>query len=285
MNVVARVRGFTLVELLVVIAIISVLTSAVAIYSLRSSELSRNIKRQSDLTMLKNAVEQYKLSYGRYPAGCNGANNWSGEFGSPSNACPSGNPQYIVGLAPEFIPVLPRDPRRTGTGEGYAYVTNAAGTVYKIIAMGTVEGVPVTDSHPFKSCDVIYNPTNPNNDIKVDGYCGALYTGDSSPTQTEVDLTHQCNGSHQRFQTSYAVWGGFAPLQAIPGSGSGFPDECLSSGWCVNPNPPNPTDDPLDSFIRGTELSTSSPSLQPSLTLRTVLIVRAVNGTTQIICK
>lgn len=300
MSVISKVRGFTLVEILVVIGIIAVLTSAIAIYSLSSSELSRNIKRQSDLTMLKNAVEQYKLSIGRYPAGCNGAGNWSGERGSPSNACSGGNPQYIVGLAPEFIPVLPRDPKRSGTGEGYAYVTNANGTAYKIMAMGTVEGGPVTIDHPFKSCDVKYfqvTPTSPvqfSGDIRQSGYCSSVYDADGGSiiqTFSSSYNTHVCypgdplgspplQGS-QRFQTSYAVWGGFAPLLALPGSGNGNdPGQCLGNGWCVNPNPPNPTDDPLNSFVHS---NTTPPPLQDRD--RATLRVRALSGTTQIICK
>lgn len=178
-----------------VIAIIGVLASIVTISSLEAGKQSRDEKRQADIRSLQGAVELYKNKYGRYPVGCNGADNWSGQVGTDF-ACGGSDGQYIVGLAPEFISVLPLDPK-PGSGEyGYAYVTNSNGSVYKIISMNSVESGPVTDAHKFASCD-IHNENIGTGDIEQAGWC------------FEEGV---CQDSNSRFQTSYAVWGGFAPL-------------------------------------------------------------------------
>lgn len=161
-------QGFTLIELLVVIAVIGILASIV--YSNLSSTggVGRDAKRKADLRNMQSAIEQYKNRNGEYPrVGCAvGIDGFSGE-----NDCTT----YISGLAPEFISVLPHDPKRL-TNAGYAYTTNTEGTVYKLMAIGTVESETVTNASAFMSCD-----TN---------ICKGICT---------TDVSH-----------SYAVWGGYA---------------------------------------------------------------------------
>ncbi len=168
--------GFTLVELMVVIGIISVL--AVIVYANISSAgpKARDAERQADLRNLQNAIASYKQTHNRYPTmGCTpGADLISGE-----NDCAT----YITGLAPQFITVLPRDPKR-GSAVGYAYVTNTDGTSYKIMAVGTVESETVTASHNFKRCD--------NSTVSI---CSA---------------TGVCAVASIEYQKTYALWGGFA---------------------------------------------------------------------------
>ncbi|PJC55947.1 hypothetical protein CO026_02950 [Candidatus Kaiserbacteria bacterium CG_4_9_14_0_2_um_filter_41_32] len=169
-------RGFTLIELLVTIAVIGILASIV--YSNLSSTggVGRDAKRKADLRNMQSAIEQYKNKKGVYPSeGCVvGSDGFSGE-----NDCLA----YISGLAPEFISVLPHDPKRL-TNVGYAYTTNSAGTVYKLMAVGTVESETVTSDSEFKSCD-------------TSGICPTSGSGVCSP-------------SNSRYQKSYAVWGGYA---------------------------------------------------------------------------
>jgi prepilin-type N-terminal cleavage/methylation domain-containing protein len=196
-------RGFTLVELLVAMVIISILSSVVLFSVSGARKASRDAERQSDLRAIQTAVEAYKQKNGRYPAmassgsGCTYVDN----FATESNCYP-----YIVGLEP-FMPKLPRDENR-GSGQGYGYITNSAGTAYKIIAMNTVESEVVTDTHPFASCDFSRIDTLP--DMVVSGsktfiamMCDeVVFAGNSRPTQCEL--------ANPRFQKSYAVWGGFA---------------------------------------------------------------------------
>ncbi len=216
------------------ISIISVLLLAVTFSVSGSSAQSRDAKRQADLRNLQQAIELYKIDNGRYPEGCNGPYQWSGQLGT-DHACTgtgqyAGTGEYIVGLAPEYISVLPTDPRLPGgpsPDAGYVYTVNTAGTVYKIMALNTVEAdtllrpqppalpSPRAFSHPFRSCamevmpdTVSYMPQNSLCHRVPDGH-GGLST--FPPTQ--------CQYSNLRFQSSYALWGGFAFDNASGGDG------------------------------------------------------------------
>ncbi len=139
--------GFTLIELLVVIAIIGILASVI-LASLNTARVkSRDSMRQQELTELQKAVEVYYADYGSYP-------NTGGSYFSTLNAgCGSTigtqTANWIPGLAPTYIPVLPADPSFTNPSScrGYAYASN--GTNYKIIALGSVEEGNVKASQPF----------------------------------------------------------------------------------------------------------------------------------------
>lgn len=193
-------QGFTLVEIIIVVAIISIIAGIVLFNVGTASQKSRDGDRQADLRTLQSAVELYKQKYGRYPAGCRGAGVWSGQT-STDYVCASGN-QYIVGLAPEFIRALPTDKRLAETNpnnSGYVYTTNADRTVYKIMAKRTVESEVVDYSHPFKSCDT--DSTASTNPI-----CNS--TAPSGGKPNHCDSTHPTG--RLLFETTYAVWGGFA---------------------------------------------------------------------------
>ncbi len=204
--------GFSLIELMVAISIIGILASIVYANFGAGNAEARDAKRQTDLRVLQTAISQYKQKYERYPvAGCTvGAGNWAHE-----STCTD----YIVGLAPEFIPRLPKDPKR-GTAEGFSYVTNANRTVYKAMVMNTVEDDVVSYTHPFKSCDIKPDLSGnlqvclggPNcTTVNNVGWCAYVAT-----TPTRGDEPNHCkraidNGNaNQRFDNSYAVWGGFA---------------------------------------------------------------------------
>lgn len=186
--------GFSIIELLVVITIISILAGALYFNVSEGSAQSRDAERQSDLRNLQSAIELYRNDNGRYPEGCNGAGNWSGQVGT-AYACASGA-AYITGLAPGYISTLPTDPRTTGNQSGYVYTTDANGDVYKLMAKNTVESETVSYGHPFQSCDT---DTSANNNPP---YCNATHPSNSKPAW--------CLETDSQFQTSYGVWGGFA---------------------------------------------------------------------------
>ncbi len=194
------VAGFTLIELLVVVTIIGILAVIVTADFGKSRQVSRDIERQSDLRNLQAALELYRNAEGRYPAGCNGPNNWSGQKGSAS-PCASGS-QYVVGLAPKYIPVLPTDPKLNGAS-GYMYTVDADGMVYKIMAENTVESEVVTPSHQFSRCGDIYDTSKECASVPT-SHTGTPYTynvGGITPSQ--------CNTS-STYSNDYAMSGGYA---------------------------------------------------------------------------
>ncbi len=208
-----KVSGFTLVELLVVISIIAILAGVVGINAKESGQKSRDVDRQGDLRALQSAIELYKNKNGKYPAQCNAtggaADGWSGQLGT-NFACNDGTNQYIVGLAPEFISVLPVDPKLNGNDSGYVYRTNTNGTVYKLMAMNTVEAELVGNSHSFKRCDWDSN-FNASSDIEKSGLCTNVKY-DIGQSAGANNTPEWCKPSDVRFQKSYAIWGGIAPL-------------------------------------------------------------------------
>jgi len=187
--------GFSLIELLVVISIIGILSAILYANFSEGSAQSRDAQRQSDIRNVQSALELYKNKNGEYPEACNGPGAWSGQSGS-SYSCASGN-QYIEGLTPEFIPTLPTDPKLNGLDSGYVYTVNADRTVYKFMARGTVESETVTYEHEFKSCDA-------DNTASAVPMCNTTHPSNNRPTH--------CRDTNTTFQTSYAVWAGFADV-------------------------------------------------------------------------
>lgn len=239
-----RIRGFTLVEMLVVVTIIGILATVLYANFGEGSAQSRDAKRKADLRLVQNALELYKQENGRYPAGCNGANGdaWSGEQGADSDSdgtndgaykCAGSDTQYIVGLAPKYIPVLPKDPKKGSGDYGYVYLTNAEGTVYKFVARNTVESETVGNDHLFNSCEYIADVTDSDgdgNDTTVlcsltdipsewAGKCGLgkcnMVNINGACTVAAANYKRYLDPSFldchpNNIEKSYAVWGGYA---------------------------------------------------------------------------
>lgn len=205
-----KISGFTLIELLVVIAIISILAAVILANVGEGSAISRDAKRQADLRAIESALELYKNKNGRYPEGCNGPDNWSGQIDT-TYKCPSGS-QYIKGdlsataevesFAPEFLTVLPVDPRLNDANSGYVYTVNTDGTVYKMMVMNNVESKAVTLKDEFSRCGDTNSTLNE---------CAAvpLSPGDAGLYNRTGNTPTQCNIVAQ-FSNDYAISAGYA---------------------------------------------------------------------------
>lgn len=124
-------RGFTLIELLVAISIIAII-SAVGITSYtQAQKLARDAKRKQDLRSIAQALQIYKLKYGRYPCSHWQADNqaytpWIQDTGTgvPNTPCQNATTNH---LDSNYIATLPKDPLSTGgvpwaaTNDGYHY--------------------------------------------------------------------------------------------------------------------------------------------------------------------
>ena len=86
-------------------------------------------KRVADLVALNTAIQAFHRQNGTYPPAPSGL----------TSILTVGNPNWIAGLAPQFIASEPRDPRMSTSANGpqYLYVSN--GRSYKLIAHGVGE--------------------------------------------------------------------------------------------------------------------------------------------------
>lgn len=127
--------GFTLVELLVVISIIGLLSSIVLTSVNSARAKARDARRITDLKQLQTAIELYYDANNQYPQPATGWSNWSSAAPGYGNR-PT---DYILGIAPNYIPVLPIDPKPNGGGGGYLY--NSNGTDYIVIDHMSMETI------------------------------------------------------------------------------------------------------------------------------------------------
>lgn len=206
--------GFTLIELMVVISLIAILSTIGWAEFSKGSAVSRDAERRGDLRELQTALELYKNEFGRYPAGCNGAGGWSGQVGG-GYGCSGVDSQYIVGLAPKFIKVLPTDPKLNSavSFSGYAYAVDANGDVYKVVALDTVESAGgVLNTDKFFRCGGDFKLGVAGIGIPSFNDPGMCQATPSSPTGScsgASSMKNECNNS-TLFSKTFAVSGGFS---------------------------------------------------------------------------
>jgi len=131
-------KSFTLIELLVVVAIIGLLAAVVIVNLNAAQKTSRDAKRKADLATVQNALEQYFQKNGSYPATPNLAETgycWRLSRGAAETpTCPAYEALEWVpktGLVPDFISVLPLDPRNTAS---FVYYYRSDGSNYKLMS-------------------------------------------------------------------------------------------------------------------------------------------------------
>lgn len=151
----SHLTGFTLIELLVVIGIIAVLSSILYANFNEARMIARDKARMTTLKEVQLALELYKAQYGEYPAACDAAG--TGNFAGPGPVSSRSGPfvecsQYISGLVPEFISVLPLDPVfEDESDKGFYYRSD--GSRYKFMSYDSVEVNTVNSAgHEFARC-------------------------------------------------------------------------------------------------------------------------------------
>ena len=128
MKIMSKQKSFTLIELLVVIAIIGLLASIVLVSFKGAMVRGRTERAISDLNSLRKALEVYYTAYGSYPNSQGGAGPWDGLYSCWGDSTPN----WIPGLAPNFIAQLPRAPTNI-TDCDKQYIYNSNGKDYKLI--------------------------------------------------------------------------------------------------------------------------------------------------------
>jgi len=138
-QIISSYRGFSLIELLIVVAIMGILSGIVYANFSQARASARDDTRKSDLKQLALALEMYRAQHGRYPdPGCT-TRTWSGHSPVVNITWGCQEDIYIRGLAPEFIPNLPIDPRGKVADRGFFYRVNEDRTDYKVMVFGSVE--------------------------------------------------------------------------------------------------------------------------------------------------
>ncbi len=143
-----KIKGFTLIELLVVIAIISLLSTSVMASLSSARSKARDTKRMADMKQIQTALEMYFNDYGSYPVAA-----FSSE---PGDQAPNNGGNWIPGLTPTYLAVLPKDPLGgnssnpfcTGWKRAYIYLGSPGGAGYKLLSHCAPEGT-WTSSHSF----------------------------------------------------------------------------------------------------------------------------------------
>jgi len=137
--------GFTLIELLVVISIIALLSSVVLSSLNTARSKARDAKRLSDALQVRSALELYRNDHTGYPS--TPTNTWwanCASSGSISGNHPtSGSTGYVPDLAPTYLPVLPLDPKPSGS---FCYLYKSNGVDYMFLVYRTVENTPINSA-------------------------------------------------------------------------------------------------------------------------------------------
>lgn len=151
--------GFTMIELLVVVAIIGLIASIILVALSTVRINARDNARRTTMRQLQTAFELYYDGTNRYPST---SGSWYSS--EPGDLYSNNGGNWIPGLTPTYVSVLPRDPRggespyvplRCLVGTQSAYLYRSDGTNYKLLANCSPEGT-------WSSDDPFYDPLRPN---------------------------------------------------------------------------------------------------------------------------
>jgi prepilin-type N-terminal cleavage/methylation domain-containing protein len=105
-------KGFTLIELLVVIAIFALMANITMVSLNNAKRESRDTKRMSDINQLRSALQLYSMEKLTYPDGDGVALGVSDRSTLDSRGWAPSPP-----VAPVYMPIVPRDPKRVNLAD------------------------------------------------------------------------------------------------------------------------------------------------------------------------
>ncbi len=138
-------KGFTLLEILLVIAAIGILAAIVivAINPQRQIAQVRNADRDISVNTLRNALNQYLIEEGSFPASISTTEKEICAQGVAEATCNTSGLAYLGALAPQYLASIPREPQTSGNGAGYRVYTNNEGNrIYVKAAQTEVVNCP-----------------------------------------------------------------------------------------------------------------------------------------------
>lgn len=163
-------KGFTLIELLVVVAVMGLLATLGIVSFSTATQKARDAKRKQDIISIQKALELYYGTNKSYPST---GGTWRGTGGCYGTWATTGTAAYIPDLSPQFIGILPKDPRPNTRDwpctvlTQSCYLYNSDGTNYKLLSHCGIEG-------PFPAINQpLYDPVRPTWGIMV---CSASTT-------------------------------------------------------------------------------------------------------------
>ncbi|MFA5129781.1 MAG: prepilin-type N-terminal cleavage/methylation domain-containing protein [Patescibacteria group bacterium] len=176
--------GFTLAELLIVIAVIGLIMAATVFGVMNQIKKTRDAKRKADIRMIQKALEAYFETNRFYPAT---SSTWLGTCPAFTGVCGtdgaspctlSGFTGYVPDLAPNYIAILPKDPKtspkpqstdlacRNASAASQCYIYQSDGLSYKVVSYC---GQEIT---PYISTDLFYDPARGSSGVMG---CGGAF--------------------------------------------------------------------------------------------------------------
>ncbi len=183
-------KGFTLLEILLVIAAIGILASIiiVAINPGRQLAQARNAERQQEIGTIYDALQQYVIDTGSYPAGITSDYQEICRE-NPENDCTDLLDLSSV-LVPTYLAAIPEDPTRANSGDP------DDGTGYQVRVVGDVASLGVMtleESEVIAVNDTEYTPPNTGpfspNEFGTTYGAGSNSVGTLGTGTTETALT------------------------------------------------------------------------------------------------
>ena len=163
--------GFTLLEMLLVVAIIAILAGIVIVAINPSRQLgkTRDAQRESDISAIYSALQQYYVDHGSYPSAISSQINlgikeicWTTTATTTSSNPGCVNTIDLSSLVPTYLQAIPNDPLTATTSSGTGYYVGTA----------SVNGTTATSTY----IEALRTEYSPHGD-KKDAYVGLPPSG------------------------------------------------------------------------------------------------------------